>query len=123
MGPDAVGAAIDASGLRGRGGAGFPAGRKWASIRAGGPEVGERYVVANGAEGEPGTFKDRALMAANPYQVLEGLQIAAETIGATQAFLGIKRSFGPQLEALERAAGEVSAGGVLRSDPVTHLPR
>jgi NADH-quinone oxidoreductase subunit F len=119
MGPDAVVAAVDASGLRGRGGAGFPAGRKWASIRSGGPEIGDRYVVANGAEGEPGTFKDRALMAANPYQVLEGLQIAAETIGATQAFLGVKRSFGPQLEALERAAGEMSDAGLLGSIPIS----
>jgi NADH-quinone oxidoreductase subunit F len=118
-GPDAVIAALDASGLRGRGGAGFPAGRKWASIRSGGAEVGERYLVANGAEGEPGTFKDRALMAANPYQVLEGLQIAAETIGATQAFLGLKRSFGPQLSALERAAGEMSDAGLLGTIPVT----
>jgi NADH-quinone oxidoreductase subunit F len=118
-GPDEVVATIDASGLRGRGGAGFPAGRKWASIRSGGAEVGDRYVVANGAEGEPGTFKDRALMAANPYQVLEGLQIAAETIGATQAFLGVKRSFGPQLEALERAAAEMSDAGLLGSIPIT----
>ena len=79
MGPDETIEAISASGLRGRGGAGFPAGRKWASIRAGGAEAGDRYVVANGAEGEPGTFKDRTLMASNPYQVLEGLQIAAES--------------------------------------------
>jgi NADH-quinone oxidoreductase subunit F len=119
LGPDGVVAAIEESGLRGRGGAGFPAGRKWASIRSGGPEVGERYVVANGAEGEPGTFKDRALMASNPYQVLEGLQIAAETIGATQAFLGVKRSFGPQIAALERAAGEMTEAGLLGSIPIT----
>ena len=79
LGRDGTIAELSAAGLRGRGGAGFPAGRKWESIRAGGPEAGQRYVVANGAEGEPGTFKDRALMARNPYQVLEGLQIAAET--------------------------------------------
>ncbi len=119
LGADGVLDVVDAAGLRGRGGAGFPAGRKWASIRSGGAEVGERYVVANGAEGEPGTFKDRALMAANPYRVLEGLQIAAETVGAAQAFLGVKRSFAPQIEALERAARQMSGAGLLGSIPIT----
>jgi NADH-quinone oxidoreductase subunit F len=112
-------AELTAAGLRGRGGAGFPAGRKWESIRAGGTEVGDRYVVANGAEGEPGTFKDRALMARNPYQVLEGLQIAAETIGAVHAFVGLKLSFAPQIEALERAAREMTDRGLLGSIPIT----
>ncbi len=112
-------AEIAAAGLRGRGGAGFPAGRKWESIRAGGPDVGDRYVVANGAEGEPGSFKDRALMARNPYQVLEGLQIAAETIGAVHAFVGVKRSFQPQIEALGRAAREMTERGLLGSIPVS----
>jgi len=110
---------IDASGLRGRGGAGFPAGRKWASIAAGGPEVGQRYVVANGAEGEPGSFKDRALMGRNPYQVLEGLQIAAETVGAEAAFVALKASFVPQLEAMRRAHREMVDAGLLGSLPIT----
>jgi NADH:ubiquinone oxidoreductase subunit F (NADH-binding) len=56
LGPAAIVETIERSGLRGRGGAGFPTGRKWASILAGGPEVGDRYAVGNGAEGEPGTF-------------------------------------------------------------------
>jgi NADH-quinone oxidoreductase subunit F len=108
-----------AAGLRGRGGAGFPVGRKWESIRSGGAEAGQRYVVANGAEGEPGSFKDRALMLANPYQVLEGLQIAAEAVGAVHAFVGLKKSFGPQIDALERAAREMTERGVLGSIPVS----
>src|SRR5262245_5000091 len=66
IGPAATIAEIDRSGLRGRGGAGFPTGRKWKSIAEGG--TGTTYLVANGAEGEPGTFKDRALLRANPYQ-------------------------------------------------------
>src|SRR4051812_11405257 len=75
LGPEATIAEVERSGLRGRGGGGFPTGRKWRSVRnAGGTH---RYVVANGAEGEPGTFKDRALLRANPYQVLEGVAIAA----------------------------------------------
>jgi NADH:ubiquinone oxidoreductase subunit F (NADH-binding) len=64
---------LERAGLRGRGGAGFPTVTKWRSVAAGGDELGDRYAVANGAEGEPGTFKDRALLRANPYQVLEGL--------------------------------------------------
>jgi NADH:ubiquinone oxidoreductase subunit F (NADH-binding) len=119
LGPDGVLDELTAAGLRGRGGAGFPAGRKWASIRSGGREVGDRYVVANGAEGEPGTFKDRALLERNPYQVLEGLQIAAETIGAVHAFVGVKRTFTRQIEALERAAREMTDQGVLGSVPVS----
>ena len=64
---------LERAGLRGRGGAGFPTAAKWRSVPSGGPELGDRYAVANGAEGEPGTFKDRPLLRANPYQVLEGL--------------------------------------------------
>ena len=85
LGPAGIVDTIERSGLRGRGGAGFPTGRKWASILAGGPEVGDRYAVANGAEGEPGTLKDCMLMRRNPYQVVEGLAIAAATVGAVGA--------------------------------------
>jgi len=119
LGPARVLDEIDRSGLRGRGGAGFPAGRKWASIAAGGPEVGQRYVVANGAEGEPGSYKDRLLMERNPYQVLEGLQIAAETLRAEAAFVALKASFVTQLDALRRAAREMIDAGLLRSVPIT----
>src|SRR5690606_8203054 len=75
LGPAATIDAITESGLRGRGGGGFPTGRKWAGIAA---QTGSRrYLVVNGAEGEPGTFKDRALLRANPYQAVEGLTVAA----------------------------------------------
>jgi hypothetical protein len=70
LGPAGVVEVLERSGLRGRGGAGFATGRKWATIRAGEVEVGDRYVVANGAEGEPGTFKDRMLMRRNPSRTL-----------------------------------------------------
>jgi NADH-quinone oxidoreductase subunit F len=109
---------VDAAGVRGRGGAGFPTGQKWRSIAAGGPELGDRYVVANGAEGEPGSFKDRMLMRTNPYQVLEGLQVAALAVGARHAYVGLKESFQAECEALERAAGEMAAGGLV-DVPVT----
>jgi NADH:ubiquinone oxidoreductase subunit F (NADH-binding) len=118
LGPDGVVDAITSSGLRGRGGAGFPAGRKWASVRAGGVEVGDRYVVANGAEGEPGTFKDRMLMRRNPYQVIEGVTIAAAAVGAVHAFVAVKASFGTELAALERALVEMDDAGLLGDVPV-----
>src|SRR5688500_5697603 len=69
--PERVIAEVKRSGLRGRGGAGFPTGAKWEAVRAAGP--GAHHMVCNAAEGEPGTFKDRWLMRRNPYQVIEGL--------------------------------------------------
>ncbi len=79
--PEALVATVEAAGLRGRGGAGFPTGTKWRTVAA----MGRRSaatVVVNGAEGEPGTFKDRAILRANPYRVLEGALIAALAVGA-----------------------------------------
>lgn len=110
---------LEWSRLRGRGGAGFPAARKWRSVRAGGPAVGDRYVVANGAEGEPGTFKDRPLLRSNPYQVLEGLSVSATVLEAREAFIAVKASFGPEIAALERALPEMAAAGLLCDAPVT----
>jgi len=117
IGPAATVAEIVASGLRGRGGGGFPTGRKWEGVLAQGGT--HRYLVANGAEGEPGTFKDRALMRANPYQLVEGLIIAAFAIGAREAFLCLKGSFEPELEAVTRAATELQEAGVCQDCQVT----
>jgi NADH-quinone oxidoreductase subunit F len=110
---------LERAGLRGRGGAGFPAARKWRSVLAGGAAVGDRYVVANGAEGEPGTFKDRPLMRTNPYQVLEGLSVAAIVLDAREAFVALKASFQSEIAALERALEEMAEAGVLCDAPVT----
>src|SRR3954447_5191166 len=118
-GPDWVIDELERSGLRGRGGAGFPTARKWHSVRAGGPGLGDRYVVANGAEGEPGTFKDRPLLRANPYQVIEGLCVAATVVGAREAFIAVKASFTAEIAALERALREMADAGLLTSTPVT----
>ncbi|MCW3043451.1 MAG: nuoF 1 [Actinobacteria bacterium] len=116
MAPAAVIAEISASGLRGRGGAGFPTGTKWASVREGGGR--HHYAVCNGAEGEPATFKDRALMRANPYQVIEGLLIAAHAVEAIEAYLAIKASFTPERDALTRALAEIGAEGLTDDVPV-----
>jgi NADH-quinone oxidoreductase subunit F len=117
LGPDAVIAQLSESGLRGRGGGGFPTGTKWAGVR--GQTGTDRYVIANGAEGEPGTFKDRALLRSNPYQVVEGLIIAAYCMGATEAFLALKASFVEELERVTRAVQEMQEQGICRDCTIT----
>ncbi len=102
---------IRASGLRGRGGGGFPTGTKWSGIAA--AEGTDRFVVCNAAEGEPGTFKDRLLIRRNPYQLLEGVVVAAWAVGARQAFVATKGSFEPELEALTRALAEMERADLL----------
>jgi NADH:ubiquinone oxidoreductase subunit F (NADH-binding) len=109
--------AVLASGLRGRGGGGFPTGRKWAGIAA---QVGtRRYIVCNGAEGEPGTFKDRALLRANPYQLVEGVIIAAFAVGADETFICLKRSFEREIDAVTRAVQEFQSAGICSDCQVT----
>ena len=111
MTPDQVIEQISASGLRGRGGGGFPTGDKWSAIRRYG--TGIRYVVCNGAEGEPATFKDRLLLQTNPYRILEGISIAAYAVGAERAFLGMKEAFDVEAEAATRAKEEMEEAGLL----------
>jgi NADH-quinone oxidoreductase subunit F len=98
--PDELLARIEASGLRGRGGGWFPAGRKWRAVRV---EEGDPVVVANGAEGEPGSFKDRFVMTRRPEDVVEGLALAARAVGAPEAVVFLKRSFDDAAAALESA--------------------
>jgi NADH-quinone oxidoreductase subunit F len=116
LGPDGTIAEISASGLQGRGGAGFPTGRKWAAVAM---APGAHYVVCNGAEGEPGTFKDRALMRNNPYQALEGLAIAAYAVGARAAYIAVKARFGREVDALYDAMVAMSEADVLGDVPIT----
>jgi NADH-quinone oxidoreductase subunit F len=90
IGAETVIAEVEASGLRGRGGAGFPTGAKWRTIAANrSPEL-PTTVVVNGAEGEPGTYKDRALLRTDPYSVLEGALIAALAVGAADVVVALK---------------------------------
>lgn len=100
---------ITASGLRGRGGGGFPTGRKWAGIRSAGP--GRRFAVCNAAEGEPGTFKDRAILRHDPYRVLEGLAIAAYAVGAEAAYIATKRSYAIEADGLAQAIAQIETEG------------
>lgn len=117
LGREATMNEVAASGLRGRGGGGFPTGQKWKGVASGGGT--HRYVVCNAAEGEPGTFKDRALIRANPYQLVEGLIIAAFAVGATEAFICLKASFTQEREQLTRAVAELQDAGVCRDCQVT----
>jgi NADH-quinone oxidoreductase subunit F len=105
--PDEVIEEVRRSGLRGRGGAGFPTGMKWRTVRE--DPCPTKYVVCNAAEGEPGTFKDRWLLRANPYQVVEGLGIAAYAVGAERAFIGIKAGFEQEVQRLGVAMEEMAA--------------
>jgi NADH:ubiquinone oxidoreductase subunit F (NADH-binding) len=116
VGPDAVIQVLRESGLRGRGGAGFPTGVKWSGVRS--VDADRKFVVCNAAEGEPGTFKDRWLIRSNPYQLLEGLAIAAFVVGAERIVIGIKEKFTTEIERLRTAAVEMEAAGLLGDVPV-----
>jgi NADH:ubiquinone oxidoreductase subunit F (NADH-binding) len=104
VGPDGVLAELQASGLQGRGGAGFPAHIKWRGVKNQAEPV--HYVVVNADEAEPGTFKDRECMLRRPHRVLEGLAIAAFTVGATEAWIYVRGEFPEERASLEAAHAE-----------------
>jgi len=105
---------VTASGLRGRGGAGFPAGRKW-SFMPKDPDL-EKYVCVNADEGEPGTFKDRALMEYDPHQVIEGTIIASYAVGAQRAFVYIRGELSVAARHMVTAIAEAYSKGFLGKD-------
>jgi NADH-quinone oxidoreductase subunit F len=111
IGPEATIAELEQAGLRGRGGAGFPIATKWRSVRRAAGR--HRYAVCNGAEGEPGTFKDRAILRANPYQVVEGLAIAALALEAREVFFALKATFGRERERVLAAVTEMEQAGLV----------
>ena len=111
MSPDQVIEEVKASGLRGRGGAGFPTGLKWSFISRNAP--GQKYVVCNSDEGEPGTFKDRDILRYNPHQLVEGMIIAGYAIGATVGYNYIRGEFWEPYERFEAALEEARAAGFL----------
>ncbi len=102
---------VEASGLRGRGGAGFPTGVKWRTVADNRSSTVASTVVVNGAEGEPGSFKDRAILRANPYRVLEGALIAALAVGADTVVVALKASFVPEIERVRAAIDDVRRAG------------
>ncbi|MHB2025663.1 MAG: NADH-ubiquinone oxidoreductase-F iron-sulfur binding region domain-containing protein [Elusimicrobiota bacterium] len=110
--PDGIIREIKDSGLRGRGGAGFPTGIKWASLKN--HPCKKRYVVCNASEGEPGTFKDRYLFRKNPYATIEGMIIAAHVLGTSDLYLAIKGGYAREIARLENALVEIGAAGLLK---------
>ncbi len=84
---------IKKSGLRGRGGAGFPTGRKWELARASGNGSGQKYIVCNADEGDPGAYMDRSLLEGNPHAIIEGLLIGGIAIGATRGFIYVRSEY------------------------------
>ena len=112
--PDALLDALDAARLRGRGGAGFPTGRKWRACRDAAGEA--HYVICNADEGEPGTFKDRVLLTRCADLVFEGMTLAAWAIGARQGFLYLRGEYRYLLAALEAKLAQRRAAGLLGAD-------
>jgi NADP-reducing hydrogenase subunit HndC len=117
MTPDEVINAIEASGLRGRGGGGFPTGRKWRSaVKAARKNPGPVYVVVNGDEGDPGAFMDRTIMEGDPHAVLEGLIIGAYAVGASEGYLYVRLEYPVAIRHLRRALDEARALGFIGRD-------
>ena len=110
MQPTEVIDVVKASGLRGRGGAGFPTGMKWAFTDT---KNWPHYVVANADESEPGTFKDREIMESNPFQFLEGVAIAAYAVQAQAAYVYLRGEFWQVAHALDQKIAEMEAAGLL----------
>jgi NADH-quinone oxidoreductase subunit F len=109
MTPEEVSAEVDAASLLGRGGAGFPAGRKW-SMRRKAPTT---YLVINGDESEPATFKDHLLIERDPHQIIEGVLIASYAINAAQSFIYVRGEFALGLERMQSALNEAYAYGAV----------
>ncbi|MBN1361447.1 MAG: NAD(P)H-dependent oxidoreductase subunit E [Sedimentisphaerales bacterium] len=102
---------IEASGLRGRGGAGFPTHLKWSAVRASAGE--KKYVVCNGDEGDPGAFMDRMLMESYPYRILEGMAIAARCVGASEGYLYIRAEYPLAVKRVTEAIEKATERGFL----------
>ena len=107
---------LERSGLRGRGGAAFPTARKWGAVAS--RSRGHAVVVANGSEGEPASWKDRTLMALRPHLIIDGLLIAAETVGATEAVIYLPRAFDTAHASLTQAIAERRQQGDRLSIPL-----
>jgi NADH-quinone oxidoreductase subunit F len=111
QGPEEVIESIAASGLRGRGGAGFPTGRKWALARAAAGPL--KYVICNADEGDPGAYMDRTLIESNPHQVIEGMIIAAHAVGAGRGIMYVRAEYPLAVRILNRAVEQARHFGLL----------
>lgn len=111
MTPEQVVEAISKSGLRGRGGAGFPTGLKWATVAKARGE--QKYIVCNGDEGDPGAFMDRSVLESDPQSVIEGMAIAGYAIGANQGYIYVRAEYGLAITRLNTAIKLAKRHGLL----------
>ena len=111
MTPQEVIDEVLAAGLRGRGGAGFPTGRKWSFAYAN--QADQKYVVCNGDEGDPGAFMDRSILEGNPYAVIEGMMIAGYAIGATEGYFYVRAEYPIAVNRLRNAIKQMNEIGIL----------
>jgi NADH:ubiquinone oxidoreductase subunit F (NADH-binding)/(2Fe-2S) ferredoxin/NAD-dependent dihydropyrimidine dehydrogenase PreA subunit len=117
MKPEAIISEITRSGLRGRGGAGFPTGLKWQLVRnAQSSNGGQKYLICNGDEGDPGAFMDRSILEADPHSVIEGMVIGAKAIGATAGFVYVRNEYPLAVARLGRALDQAREYGLLGTD-------
>jgi len=114
MSPEDVIAIIKESGLRGRGGAGFPTGSKWEFCRKSGGQP--KYVICNADEGDPGAFMDRSIIEADPHSILEGMAIGAYAIGASKGYIYVRIEYPLAIERMETAVNQAHEYGLLGKD-------
>ncbi len=111
MDDDAIVAEVTKSGLRGRGGGGFPAGRKWSQVQR--QKETPKYVVCNGDEGDPGAFMDRSIMEGDPHRMLEGMMIAARATGASEGYIYVRAEYPLAVQRLRTAIEQAEELGLL----------
>jgi NADH-quinone oxidoreductase subunit F len=111
MSPEDICKNITESGLRGRGGGGFPTGRKWDAARM--QNSAKKYVICNGDEGDPGAFMNRSVMEGNPHSVIEGVMIAARAIGANEGLVYVRAEYPLAVERMRRAVADAEREGIL----------
>jgi NADH-quinone oxidoreductase subunit F len=111
MTPDEICKEVEASGLRGRGGGGFPTGKKWQFTRV--EKDKKKYLICNADEGDPGAFMDRSIMEGNPHSVIEGMMIAARAFGASEGYFYVRLEYPLAVERIRKALEEASKCGLL----------
>lgn len=111
MTPEEICKKIMDSGLRGRGGGGFPTGRKWEAARV--QNSTKKYIICNGDEGDPGAFMNRSVMEGNPHSVIEGIMIAARAIGANEGLVYVRAEYPLAVERMRRAVADAEREGIL----------
>jgi NADH-quinone oxidoreductase subunit F len=114
MTPEQVCQEVLESGLRGRGGGGFPTGMKWQFTLK--EKRDKKYVICNGDEGDPGAFMDRSLMEGNPHRVLEGMMIAARAVGADEGYVYVRLEYPLAVQRIKKAVVDAEAAGILGTD-------